>query len=151
LRKTVIIGLGNILLRDEGVGSWIAQELQKRRLPSQVEVIDAGTTSPDALLAEGNIKKVVIVDALKGNGEPGALYRIPFNQLLSSQDFPLSLHQFGLLHSLWFTPGCEEIVVMGVEPEEISWGWGLSENIKKKLPEITDLILKEVNYAGNGI
>jgi len=155
LSKVVIIGFGNILFKDEGVGCWVAQELQKRHLPPGVEVIDGGTASLDLLLDGKKIRKIIIIDALKGEGKPGTLYKVPIDELIQRESLPFSLHQFDLLRTLWLmkheNPCCKEVVLIGVEPDEIQWGLGLSESIQERLSEIIALILKEVEYAYNGV
>ncbi|HIE44370.1 MAG TPA: hydrogenase maturation protease [Candidatus Omnitrophica bacterium] len=153
MHSVLIVGFGNTLLRDEGIGSWVVQELKKRELPANVEVIDGGTLSLDVLLDGRDIQRLIIVDALKGGGDPGTVYRVPWRELLTAKTQPLSLHQFDLLHILWLIKQmkikCRDITIIGVEPREVEWGMGLSEDIQKKLPEIVGIVLKEVEDAHN--
>ena len=58
-KKIIVLGLGNILLKDEGVGVWIAEEIAKRNLPENVEVIDGGTASLDILTSLEDIDKLI--------------------------------------------------------------------------------------------
>jgi len=148
---TVVIGFGNLLLKDEGVGVHIIQSLQKLSLEENGElmIIDGGTC-PDILylLPEG-IGKLIIVDAVKGGGKPGDIYRFTPNDFIFSRGIFTSVHQIGLAECL---KGLElldaqpsEIIIIGVEPKDLDWGFEISQELKKILPQVIDLLVKEVN------
>ncbi len=148
---TVVIGFGNLLLKDEGVGVHIIQSLQKLSLEENGElmIIDGGTC-PDILylLPEG-IGKLIIVDAVKGGGKPGDIYRFTPNDFIFSRGIFTSVHQLGLAECL---KGLElldaqpsEIIIIGVEPKDLDWGFEISQELKKILPQVIDLLVKEVN------
>jgi hydrogenase maturation protease len=69
--KILILGVGNILLKDEGIGVHIARKLQKQQLPDNVEVIDGGTASLDVFLSWQKPYKLIVIDAIKGGRKPG--------------------------------------------------------------------------------
>ncbi|MCK5188148.1 MAG: hydrogenase maturation protease, partial [Deltaproteobacteria bacterium] len=95
-KKILILGLGNILLGDEGVGVRIAQQLSSQSLPDEIEVIDGGTAGYELLnLLEGR-DKVIIVDAVKTEDKPGSVYKMDLSVLQEDTTMQLSLHQFGL-------------------------------------------------------
>lgn len=149
-KKTVILGLGNILLKDEGIGVHVIKELEKKSLPDNVELIDGGTSSLDILLSIENTEKLIIIDALKFGKDPGTIYKIDPKDLEEKIDMDkLSLHQMNLLETLLIakTKGTlpEEIVILGVEPFEISSGLGLTPKLQEKLPKVIDAVLNEIN------
>jgi hydrogenase maturation protease len=148
MARIVVLGLGNVLLKDEGVGIHVVHALQDSQPPPDVdlEVIDGGT-SPEALyLAEG-ADKVIVIDAVKGGSGPGSVYRFrPTEISLDDKDY-LSLHQIGILESLrimeYMGKEPKDTVVLGVEPKEITWGLELSPELEHKVPQIVKLVMEE--------
>ena len=150
----VVLGIGNVLLRDEGVGCHVARALEGIPLPD-VKIIDGGTC-PDVLQLLEDADKLVIVDAVKGGGTPGQIYRFHLEDITLEQKPFLSLHDVGLVDSLmlmqlWHPDfiGISEAVVIGVEPGEIDWGLELSPELREKMPQIIDAVLAELNTSAN--
>ncbi len=159
--RTVVLGLGNILLKDEGIGVHIAQKLQRMPLPYDVEVIDGGTAALDVLLLAQGVRKLVVIDALRAGKEAGAVYKAKLRieecdkleQFLSGGN-KISLHQTGLIDALAairkMDYALKEVVVIGVEPERVDCGLELTDKIKRRVPEIIDTVLKEIEDAIHG-
>lgn len=144
----VIVGMGNILLRDEGIGSHISHALKGASLPCDVEIIDGGT-SLDVLPPFANADKLIIIDAVSGGGEPGTIYRFKPKDIALESEFILSAHDIGLLESLRMMEvsdiGAGEIVIIGVEPKEMGWGLELSPQLQEKVPQIIQVVLAELD------
>jgi len=145
-----VLGIGNILLKDEGVGCHVVHALEGIPLP-EVKIIDGGTC-PDVLQLLEDADKLVIVDAVKGGGTPGQIYRFHLEDITLEQKPFLSRHDMGLvdnlmLMQLWRNIG--EAVIIGVEPREINWGLELSPELREKMPQIIDAILSELNTSAN--
>jgi len=141
-----VVGVGNVLLRDEGIGCHVAHALESVPL-SDAEVIDAGTC-PDVLQLVANADKLVIVDAVKGGGMPGQIYRFRPEDIDLEEKRVLSLHDISLIDSLKSTQlrhNVGETVIIGVEPRELSWGLELSPELQEKMPQIIDVVLDELN------
>jgi hydrogenase maturation protease len=141
-----VLGIGNVLLRDEGIGCHVVHALEGIPLPD-VKIIDGGTC-PDVLHFLDDADKLIIVDAVKGGGRPGQIYRFHLDDITLEQKPFLSLHDVGLVDSLmlmqpWHNIG--EAVIIGVEPREIDWGLELSPELQEKMPQIIDAILAELN------
>jgi hydrogenase maturation protease len=141
-----VLGIGNVLLKDEGIGCHVAHALAGIPLPD-VKIIDGGTC-PDVVQFLEDADKLVIVDAVKGGGMPGQIYRFHLEDITLEQKPFLSLHDVGLVDSLmlmqlWHKTG--EAVVIGVEPRDINWGLELSPELQEKMPQIIDAILAELN------
>lgn len=141
-----VVGIGNALLRDEGIGCHVAHAMEGISLPD-VKIIDGGTC-PDVLQLLEDADKLVIVDAVKGGGTPGQIYRFHLEDITLEQKPFLSLHDVGLVDSLksmqlWHNIG--EAVIIGVEPGEINLGLELSPELREKMPQIIDAILSELN------
>jgi hydrogenase maturation protease len=141
-----VVGIGNVLLRDEGIGCHVAHALEEIPLPD-VEIIDGGTC-PDVLQLLEDANKLVIVDAVKGGGTPGQIYRFHLEDITLEQKPFLSLHDVGLVDNLMLTQlwhNISEAVIIGVEPGEIGWGLELSSKLQERMPQIIDAILSELN------
>ena len=146
-KKILILGVGNLILRDEGVGVHAVRELEKRDLPAHVEVIDGGTYLMDLLGVIQEAERFIVIDALKGGGEPGTIYRVKPDDLMAESERTLSLHQVGLLDVLGMVKqlgGDPHAVIIGVEPKEISWGMELTPEVEAKLPKVIETVLGEV-------
>ena len=144
--KILIIGMGNLIYRDEGIGVHIIQEMGKMELPSHIELLDIGTSTMDLISYLKEVKKLIVIDAMRAGGKPGTIYKCKPEDLLPKDEGPISLHEIGLLETLYMTKklGMEiETVIVGVEPEIIDWGTELTEAVKNKIPMIIEAVLKE--------
>jgi hydrogenase maturation protease len=143
-----VLGIGNALLRDEGIGCHVTNALAEIPLPN-VKIIDGGTC-PDLWQFIEDTDKLVIVDAVKGGGIPGQIYRFHLQDITLEQEPMLSMHDMGLvdnltLMQLWHNIG--ETVIIGVEPKDINLGLGLSPELQGKMSQIIDAVLSELNNA----
>jgi len=143
-----VLGTGNILLKDEGIGCHAVHALEGISLPD-VQIMDGGT-SPDVVQLLEDIDKLVIVDAVRGGGMPGQIYRFHLEDVTLEQKPFLSLHDMGLVDNLMLMKlrhSIGETVIIGVEPGEVEWGLELSPELSAKMPQIIDVILAELNYS----
>jgi hydrogenase maturation protease len=146
-KKILILGVGNLILRDEGVGVHAVRELEKRDLPAHVKVIDGGTYLMDLLNVIQEAERIIVIDALRGGGKPGTVYRVTPDDLMAETERTLSLHQVGLLEVLGMVRqlgGEPHAVIIGVEPKEISWGMELTPEVEAKLPRVIDAVFEEL-------
>jgi hydrogenase maturation protease len=146
-KKILILGIGNLILRDEGVGVHAVRELERRDLPPRVEVIDGGTALMELLPVIQEAERIIVIDALKGGGEPGTIYRVLPDDLTADTERPLSLHQVGLLEVLGMARqlgGDPAVVIIGVEPKEISWGMELTPEVVARLQKVIDAVFEEL-------
>jgi len=147
----LVLGIGNILLRDEGVGVRVIERMQKMRLPDNVELIDGGTAGADLLDALAERKKVIVIDAVQADCEPGTVLRFTADDLTQPDGVGMSLHELGLGEALTMTRqlGCapEDVVVFGIKPKDISCGLELSEQISASIPRVVELVLAEIANA----
>ena len=153
-KSFAIIGAGNILCRDDGIGVHIVQELQKHDLPDNVSLMDAGTATLDAFFEVAHTHKVIVIDAVKGGGAPGSIYRFPLDSVSPDSRFKVtSLHQISLHESFnmarLILDRVPEVIVIGVEPERIDLGTELSPSIQKKYKEIIDIVKLEIKNQQN--
>jgi len=155
--RVLVLGLGNILCKDEGIGARIAQKLQEMTLPWNIEVMDGGTAGLDVLLSVIDVDKLVVIDALRAGKKPGTIYKAclkidekdKITQIFGQEEhLKMSLHQVGLFEAFGIAEkiGCapREIVIIGVEPGEIDYGLELTEQVRQKLPKIIEKVLEEI-------
>ena len=147
-RRLAIVGVGNLLLQDEGVGIHVIQALKKGSLPQFdcVELIDGGTALPPL---PKNLDKLIIIDAAQGGGEPGIIYRLSPEEI-DTGDVPIiSPHQLSLRESLRLmeleNEKPKKVIIFGVEPKTIDWGLELSPELKEKMPQLIGLVLQEAS------
>ena len=144
--KILVVGMGNLIYRDEGIGAHIIREMEKMKLPSHIELLDIGTSTMDLISYMKEVKKLIVIDAMRAGGKPGTIYKCKPEDLLPKDEGPISLHEIGLLETLNMTKklGMEiETVIVGVEPEIMDWGMELTEAVKNKIPLIIEAVLKE--------
>jgi hydrogenase maturation protease len=158
--RIVVLGLGNLLLKDEGIGVHVVHELQRQDLPANVELIDGGTSSLDILLMQECPYKLVVVDAMKAGKKPGTIYKTRFeaqqmhelaHTFSKKKNSTLSLHQIGLVDALLVAQktecGPDEVTIIGVEPNEIDGGLELTEPVSERMPQIINSVLEEIEDA----
>jgi hydrogenase maturation protease len=145
--RIVVIGVGNLLLKDEGIGIHVVKALQEIGLPDDVKLIDGGT-SPDLIAYTRAGDKLIIIDAARASGEPGSVYRFGLDDLAGGKQTLTSAHEMGVAENLRIMTltgtAPRETVIIGIEPWEIGWGTELSPALRKKLPEIVKIALREI-------
>lgn len=144
----LVLGLGNILLRDEGVGVRVVETMQRMDLPPNVEVFDGATAGLDLLDVLARRRKVIVVDAIEGDCAPGTVLRLGPEDLAPRDGQGISLHEIGLLETLTLARclgvAVGEVVIIGVKPKDVSWGLSLSPEIARLVPEIVQLVLENL-------
>lgn len=150
-KETLIAGVGNVLLGDEGIGVHAVRALMAQGLPAGVNAVDAGTAL-DGLLGElGGYGRLILVDAVRGGGRPGDVYRLEIRcrDDLVSAARPLSLHEFGVAEALDQARALgvlpPRVVLTGMEPESLEPGMELSPTCSRALPDLLRLVLAEAD------
>lgn len=144
--KNLVLGLGNLLLGDEGVGVHAARALVKEGCPEDVTVLDIGTAILDALEAIEQAERIVVVDAVMAeDGVPGAVYRMPLDAFESPRSIA-SMHGFDLSRVLKLTGRIvpPEVVVIGVQPAKMDWSLELSPVVAEALPGVIEVLRREI-------
>ncbi len=148
LKPVLILGLGNPLQGDDGVGCRVAQELEGRTLPDDVEVMDGGTPGVGLLnLFQGRLR-VIIVDAAEMGLAAGSVVRFrPKDVTLTGSAQRFSLHRSGVADALALASELKlalpEIVVFGVQPERVDWNDSLSPQVQAAVPQVIEAVLNE--------
>jgi hydrogenase maturation protease len=147
--KILVIGIGNILLKDEGVGVHALNAIKERYVFSPpVELIDGGTMGLDLLPFFEDHEKILIIDAVDFGREPGYVEAIEDEHIPSVFLPKLSVHHVGLCDVLFAAKLIdikpEKICLIGVQPESIDVGLEMTESIKSTLGKLTGLIIEKL-------
>lgn len=151
VQDILILGIGNILLKDEGVGVHVVNKLKEMPLPENVEVIDGGTAGLDLTDFIANRKKVIVIDTVKAGEKPGTIYRLTEKNLKIKPKAIMSFHEIDFLDALYMSEVMgekpDETVIIGIEPEDMSDGTDLSPEIEERIPKIIEVVMKELKIA----
>lgn len=151
--RIVVLGVGNILLSDEGVGVHAVNRLAELYdLPPEVEIIDGGTSGMDCLDQVSEADHLIIADCMRAKQEPGTISRLTGEQIPAFFRTRISPHQVGLsdmLAALNFHDLMpKNIVLYGVEPESFALGMEPTPTIAARLPELVDRLAAELAGIG---
>ncbi|NPV92614.1 MAG: HyaD/HybD family hydrogenase maturation endopeptidase [Firmicutes bacterium] len=146
--RVTVLGVGNLLLQDDGVGVHVINRLREEDLPESVELVDGGTYGPDLAPFIEDAERLIVIDAVKGGCEPGAIYRVTPEIMKETRDQPMSIHQIGFLESLdmiYSMKGRKPLtIIFGVEPQVIDWGLELTEPVKDSFERLLELVKQEI-------
>ena len=151
MKPVLIICLGNPLMRDEGIGIRLAEELQTHLSDNpDVEVLDLGTGGLSIMHAIVGRKKVIFVDCAIMGKTVGSIHRFAPGQVRSTKTrMRYSLHEGDLLNTLELSRSMgecpDDIVIFGIEPKEIADGEGLTSELQSNIPHYVQAILGELD------
>ena len=152
---TLVLGIGNLIMTDDGVGVRVIHLLQERyHFPDTVRVMDGGTLGLDLLHYLEGIRRLLVVDAVETGGPPGTLVRLTGDEINIAFRTKLSPHQMGLQDLLLvaelqgFAP--EEMVLLGVQPGEIGMGIELTPAVEEQVEPLINAVLNELDAWGVG-
>lgn len=146
--QVAIVGVGNVLLSDEGIGIHLVRALREIPLPSHVRLFELGTRGLEILEAVEGFRKLLIVDAVRSGASPGSIRRWRLGELAdASAPRMTSLHEVDLLTTLKIGLATsilpDDVVIIGVEPKVISPGLELSLELKASFRDLLELVVKE--------
>lgn len=148
MKEIKVIGIGNLLMQDDGLGVHVVRKLEAEGVPPGVELIDGGTHSYDLLDFITSADYAIVVDAMHAGGEPGKIYRAPLDELgLKPQENIASLHELHFVEAvkmarlLGYHP---EVLVYGVEPKQVGASLELTPEIAARIPRVAELIQEEI-------
>lgn len=156
MERILILGVGNILFTDEGIGVRALEWLRERfDFPGHVTLLDGGTLGIGLMDALLQCDRVYVLDAVLGGDKPGTVYRLTDNDLRKSMSFRDSLHQTDLVDTLIY---CDmlghrpEGVVYGMEPYDYhAMAVGLSPVCEQAVSTLAERLLEELRFLGTDI
>lgn len=149
----IVLGLGNILLKDEGVGVRVIERMQREYcFGEDVTLFDGATAGLDLMPVIEGYNHIIIVDTVKTGEPPGSIFRFTLDDIKKNVPYKTSLHQIGVVEMFTIAEAMgrkHDAVVIGVQPLDMaSWGLELTPLIESKVPEIIGLVLKELEAVG---
>ncbi len=149
--RVLIVGVGNYLLMDEGVGIHIINELEQCKLPQNVEIYDGGTGGFKLIDLMVGANNVILIDAVETGKKPGTVTVFKPQDVRSMcPKKKYSLHDIDILEVIKMIGLLDEppeIEIIGVQPEIIDYGISLSEKLKYSVPHIIKTVLCRIDKA----
>lgn len=150
---TLVLGLGNILLGDDGLGIHALRRLVERyRLPSGVSALDGGVLGLALAAHVATADSLLVLDAIRGGRTPGTLVSMSLADLPRGEPPEPSAHRLGLASILGACALAEttprRMVVMGLEPELVGWRIGLSDATSLRLDDLVDAAARQLRSWG---
>ena len=142
----VLLGVGNLLLTDEGFGVHVVNQLREDYVFNPpITILDGGTMGMELLTYMRGMTKLLLVDAINGGDAPGTVYEFPHEEMNSYFTEAISVHEVGMqdilrIRTLQEDP-LEDAVVIGVEPESLELGLDLSETTQVVVKDVKERIL----------
>ena len=145
-QPTIVLGIGNLLLGDEGIGVHAVRALMCENWPSGIEIMEIGTALLDALPALSEAGRVVVIDAMKAEGNPGTIYRTSLDDCSGVRNIA-SMHGFDLARVMALAGRREvpPVTIFGVEPASLAWSMDLSGPVAAALPPLLDVVRDELH------
>ena len=138
--EIIIAGLGNVLLRDDGVGIHAIRELQRNPVKG-ITSIEVGCAIFDALHLLETADKILLVDAMEAGGPPGSVYLCDLSDIDGKQEQG-SLHHLSIITALqtFGKKRASLIKLVGIEPAVIDYGLELSDAVQASLPKVCKVV-----------
>ena len=154
-KHIMVLGVGNLLFTDEGVGIHAVKTLLERYEFSQnVSIEDGGVLGINLLGIISEADDLIVVDAIRNGGAPGTLYRLEGDDIPKRILAKNSLHQVDLLEALTLCQALDKVpetVIVGVEPEDIeTLSLELTPPVQDKMGDLIAMVLRELDRLGAG-
>jgi len=151
--SVMVLGIGNMLMCDEGIGIRVVQEIDSRfRFPDNVEIMDGGTSGMELLDPMMNRDHLIVVDAVRSGDPAGTLIRLEDEEVPALFQTRLSPHQLGLsdvLATLKLAGGFPlHIVLLGCEPKSLETQMGLTPEVEAQVEPLIEMVLAELALIG---
>ena len=152
-KNILVIGMGNVLMQDEGIGVRAVEELDCRyELPAHVRVMDGGTTGMELFEPMRLADCLIVADAVNSDRPPGSLIRIADQEINAFFRTKISNHQLGLSDLLALltikSERPERLVIIGMVPYGLENRLGLSQPAAAGLGAMVEMLVQELSRAG---
>lgn len=146
-----VVGLGDVLMRDDGLGPHVIEQLDLTYVfHPHVELLDLGTPGPTLGEYFVDLDAIILVDAIHRDTKPGTIEVLGRRAVLHGEGSPqLSLHDTELATAIQYAErydGPKHVLLVGAVPEEVSLGVGLSTVVARAVPRVIEVVLKELRF-----
>lgn len=146
----LILGLGNILLKDEGFGVHFTKWFASRyTIPEAIEIVDGGTLGYGLLDIVSRCRCLIVIDVIKADDEPGSIYRFTLDQMETVMPEPTSAHEvefFHVLHMAELTGNRPEVTFLCIVPQQYGdMDLDMSSIMTDRFLDMEQLLLKELS------
>lgn len=153
MEQITILGVGNILMQDEGFGVRVVEQLLRQyRFPENVQVLDGGTLGMELLRFLIGTDKLILVDAVSGGLPPGSFYQFSHDEVKAYFKEKVSMHELGIQDVLGVMEVLEkpakEIRIVGVEPLTIDIGLDMTPIIRESVKPAVEKLLQILQEWG---
>ena len=153
--QITVLGVGNILLKDEGVGVRVVEYLSRRyEFADNVHLVDGGVLGLGLMGLIGNTDHLIVVDAVLNQGAPGSLYRLADDEVPRRVLAKQSMHEIDLPEVLALCSAIDKnptVVVVGVEPEDITTlDVALTPTVAAKIEDLAGMVLSDLDRLDAG-
>ena len=150
-----ILGVGNILYCDDGVGIRVIEKLEAEyEFPDNVILVDGGVLGINLLGIISQAGKLLVVDTVMNKGNPGDLHRLESHEIPNRILAKNSLHQVDMIEALTLCKCLDhvpETTIIGIEPKDLnSLSEFLTPEISARLEDLTQKVLDELKFMGGG-
>ena len=151
--EVTILGVGNVILKDEGFGVRVAEYLDHNyTFPDSVQIVDGGTLGIELTQYVTGTNKLLVIDSINGGAEPGTVFRFHNDAIMEHFQDKLSAHEVGIqdVLALLTVTGHKipDVIVIGAQPFDVEAGVGLSDGMQALLPQIVEQALKDLSSWG---
>ncbi|MFK2821402.1 HyaD/HybD family hydrogenase maturation endopeptidase [Malaciobacter sp. WC5094] len=153
MKKNIVVGVGNMLFKDEGVGIYASEFLkQNYEFDGDIEIIDGGTLGFKLMSYFQEYENVIILDTVSIEENAGEIYRIPSDVLLGMGNYRKTAHEVEIVEMLEIVSVLDshaKVTILGIIPEDIiSVGIGLTKTIENRFEEFILNAVKEIESLG---
>ncbi len=151
-QKVLILGVGNLLLKDDGFGVHLINSFKDTAFPDHITLLEAGTVSHQLIPLLRETDYLIVIDVVEAGDTPGSLFRFSPDDMKFTSEQKASLHQISLidvLHMAELTGGKPKTVIIGVQPKDVStWSLEMSDELVAVMPRVRQLVMEELKKIG---
>ena len=156
INNITVLGVGNILYGDDGVGIRVVEKLGKEyEFSDNIDIIDGGVLGVNLLGVISNAGRLIVVDTVLNHGKPGDLHRLDHDQIPNRILAKNSLHQVDLIEALTLCNALDhvpETTIIGIEPKDLyTLNEHLTPEIEARLDDLVRNVLEEISRLGGSV
>lgn len=153
MSKDIVIGIGNILFSDDGIGVFAARVLKEHySFSKDIEILDGGTLGIGLVEYFSSYGNVLILDTISLDDEAGSIYSFPSKELLNLEGFKNTAHEVevvDMLRSASLLENCADVKICAIVPKDIKTvSIGLSKGFEKFFTAYLDAVINEIKSLG---